>query len=107
MQHQQGGGMSPPQQPWASPPQQPVGGPPRRPRFSWLALVAAVIAVVALVVGVIGLFRPTSGSAPATSVASSTRTGAGQDTSTADHALCSAIAPLMAEYDRTSNNWTE
>nr|WP_232425883.1 hypothetical protein [Mycobacterium sp. JS623] len=72
-----------------------------------MALVAAVIAVAALVVGIIGLFRPSSGSAPATSIASPTRTAAGQDTSTADHALCTAIAPLMADYDRTSNNWTE
>jgi len=110
MHPQQGGGISPPQHPWASLPQQPAGGPPQRPRFSWLALVATVIAVAALVVGVIGLFRPTAGSAPASApAASSTSAGAptsSADTSAADRALCNAIAPLMTDYDRASNDWT-
>jgi len=97
--------MSPPQQPWASPPQQPVGGPPQRPRLSWLALVAAVIAVAALVIGVIGLFRPTSGSAPASAPASTAAPTSSADTSAADRALCNAIAPLMGDYDRISNDW--
>ncbi len=97
--------MSAPQQPWGPPPSQPT---PQRPRFSWLALVAMVIAVAALVVAVVGLVRASAGStkvsAPATSAASASPTPSA-DNSPADRALCNAIAPLMGDYDQTSNAW--
>jgi len=44
------------------PPQQPA---PRRARFSWTALIAAVLAAAALVMAVIALIRPTPAAIPA------------------------------------------
>ena len=44
------------------PPQQPA---PRRARFSWTALIAAVLAAAALVMAVIALIRPTPAATPA------------------------------------------
>ena len=106
MHPQQGGGVGA-QQPLTPPVQQPVGGPPRRARFPWMTLVVALVSVAALVVGVLALTRPNSAPAPVSAPASpsSTAPTPATDTSTADRALCTAIAPLLAEDDRTSNAW--
>ena len=74
-----------------------------------MAAVAAaiVVAVAALVVGIISLVHPLSSAHPSAPVAaptSSTQTPA-QNTTDADRALCTAIAPLMAESDRSANAW--
>lgn len=99
------------QQPWLSPPQpvqRPVSDPPRQQRFSWLALVAAVVAVAALFVGAIGLTRSRPTSLPtapvSTSSAAPTQT-ISADAASADKALCTTIAPLMTNYDRTTSDW--
>lgn len=93
------------------PPQQPA---PRRARFSWAAmarfswaaLIAAVLAAAALVVTVIALIRPTPAAIPASAPITTTPAPAQpQDTTTADRALCTAIAPLMTEIDRISNTY--
>jgi len=84
-------------------PQQPV---PRRARFPWAALVAAVLAAAALVVSVIALIRPTPAAIPASAPVTTTPAPAQpQDTTTADRALCTAIAPLMTDINRVSNTY--
>lgn len=83
---------------WVGRPQQ------RRPRFSWMALVALVVAAAALVTAIIGLARSESseGRAPAGSVAASpSSTTRPANTTGADRAFCSGIAPLMAESDKS------
>jgi len=64
--------------------------------------VAILLATAALVVGVVGLARPTPApvAAAPTSAPSTPTPG---DTTAADRALCTAIAPLMGENDRFSN----
>jgi hypothetical protein len=85
------------------PSQQPA---PRRARFSWKALIAAVLAAAALVVTVIALLRPTPAAIPASAPITTTPAPAQpQDTTTADRALCTAIAPLMTEINRISNTY--
>lgn len=85
------------------PRQQPA---PRRARFSWTALIAAVLAAAALVVSVIALIRPTPAAIPASAPITTTPAPAQpQDTTTADRALCTAIAPLMTEINRISNTY--
>ncbi|WP_317188931.1 hypothetical protein [Mycobacterium avium] len=69
-----------------------------------MALAALIAASAALVVGTIALGRTTE-STPSAQNASSTSTSPAGDTKAADRALCTAIAPLMAEDDRTSNTW--
>lgn len=86
-------------------PQQPA---PRRARFSWKALIAAVLAAAALLVTltVIVLIRPTPAAIPASAPITTTSAPAQpQDTTTADRALCTAIAPLMTEVNRISNTY--
>jgi hypothetical protein len=107
--HPQPGDQSGAAQPWSPPPQQAAPGPARRPRFSWMGLFGAVVAAAALAVAIIALIRSQPVAEPSSSVpaatASATTTAAAQDTSAADRALCTAIAPLMGDYDRTSNAW--
>jgi hypothetical protein len=107
MNPQQGGelGVGQPVDPLTGrpPPQQPA---PRRARFSWKALIAAVLAAAALVVTVIAVMRPTPAAIPASAPITTTPAPAQpQDTTTADRALCTAIAPLMTEINRISNTY--
>jgi hypothetical protein len=83
---------------WVGQPQQ------RRPRFSWLALCALVVAVAALVVGIAALVRPTSASPPAGPASSSSAHPSG--TTEANRAFCTAIAPLMAESDKSAQAYS-
>jgi hypothetical protein len=80
-----------------------------RPRFSWTTLAALITAIAALVVAIIALVQPGQGTEPAppSPAASATTTRPAGDTKTADRALCTAIAPLMAEDDRTSNTFID
>jgi hypothetical protein len=105
MNPQQGGeiGVS---QPWMPPMPHPRRQAPRRPRFSWITVIATVLAAAALVVGVIALIRPTPSASPASAPRSSAPTLAQpQDITTADRALCTAIAPLMTEDDHQVNTY--
>jgi hypothetical protein len=72
-------------------------------------LVIAVVAVAALVIGATALNRAgtdiRSAAMPVTASPSAVPTPSA-DTLAADRALCTATAPLMADYDRTSNEWT-
>lgn len=89
--------------PWVAPPQQ------RRPRFSWMALLALVVASAALVTAIIGLTRSDSaagraqGGPAAATPSSSTRP---VDTAAANRALCTEIAPLMAESDKSAQAYS-
>ena len=92
----------------------PPGGPPGydwryaapAPRRSKLLAAGVVLAILlataALVIGIVLLVRPAPAppaASPAPATSSATTTG---DTTDADRALCTAIAPLMAENDRTT-----
>jgi hypothetical protein len=69
---------------------------------------AILLAVAALVVGIIGLVRPGAPAHPSTPSAaptSSTQAPA-QTTTDADRALCTAIGPLMADYDREARAYS-
>jgi hypothetical protein len=101
-----GGPPAPPGPPpadWRYPPP-----PTRRGRGLPIAVAAAIVlATAALVVGIVDLALPSQTAAP---VAPSTTPAAatpmpGQDTTAADRALCTAIAPLMGESDRTTNTY--
>jgi hypothetical protein len=110
--------------PYGPPPHVPGGAPappPGQPPYGWQqvpqpprhrgskvlaagVIAAIVLATAALVVGIVDLTRST----PAPAVASSgpsTPTAPAGDTSTADRALCTAIAPLMGENDRINNTY--
>jgi len=64
------------------------------------AVIALLVAIAALIVAIVAVNRPSSSQAnPAPPTTTSTRT---TDTAVADHALCTAIAPLMGEIDRVS-----
>jgi hypothetical protein len=72
-------------------------------------VTTALIALAALAVGIAALVtRPTPapGAAPSSAAASPRPTPTG-DTSAADRALCTAIAPLMAENDHTNNAYVK
>jgi hypothetical protein len=75
-----------------------------RPRFSWLALCALVVALGALVVGIAALVRPITAPPPAAPTSSSSAHPAG--TTEANRAFCTAIAPLMAESDRSAQAYS-
>lgn len=95
-----------------TPPVAPPGGnrpyaplPPRRSTSKASAIatgVAIVIATAALVVGTIGLVRPSTSAAPVagTTLPPSPHTAA--DSTAANRSLCTAIAPLMSESNRTA-----
>ncbi|WP_234714218.1 hypothetical protein [Mycolicibacterium chlorophenolicum] len=73
-------------------------------------MTTALIALAALAVGIVSLVtRPAPAPAAATPapVAAAPNATPASDTSAADRALCTAIAPLMAESDRFSNAWTD
>lgn len=61
----------------------------------------AAISLASLGVGITALTKHSSSAANTPAVASSP----GADSSAADRALCTAIAPLMAEDDKKSNAW--
>ena len=65
-------------------------------------IVAILLAAAALVVGIVDLAKPTPPAAAAATTATPTAPQTG-DTSAADRALCTAIAPLMGENDKFSN----
>jgi len=88
---------------WVAQPEQ------RRARFSWMALCALVVAAAALVVGITGLTRSESfgGRAPSGSVAASPSSATPPASTTdANRAFCSAIAPLMAESDKSAQAYS-
>jgi hypothetical protein len=85
---------------WVGQPQQ------RRPQFSGVALLALIVAVAALVISVLGFARANSAgnrtqAGPA--AASSSSMTRPVDTTAANRALCTDIAPLMTESDRTGH----
>jgi hypothetical protein len=91
-----------PMQPWP-------GQPEPRHRFSWLALAALVVAVGALVTAIIGFTRSegSGGRAPSGSVAASpSSTTRPSNTTDANRAFCTDIAPLMAESDKTAQTYS-
>jgi hypothetical protein len=67
------------------------------------------LATAALVMSVVGLARPTPAPVAAAPTSTSTSTSpsgsSAVDTTTADLALCTAIAPLMGENDQFSNTY--
>lgn len=82
---------------------------PRRPRFSWMALFALVVAAAALVTAIIGLARSESfgGRAPSGSVAASpSSTTRPSNTTDANRAFCTDIAPLMTESDKSAQAYS-
>jgi hypothetical protein len=97
--HPQQGGDTRFVQAWAAQPGQ------RRPRFSWLALCALVVASAALVVGIAALVRPTPAPPPAAAPASSSSAHPA-GTTEANRAFCTAIAPLMAESDKSAQAYS-
>ena len=94
---------APPGHDWRSAP------PPPRPSKGMAIAVAAAIllATAALVVGVIDLTRPATPAAPAASTSTTPApTSAPVDVTAANRALCTAIAPLMTESDRTAKAYS-
>lgn len=81
--------------------------PPRRSRklLGGGVVLAIVLAAAALVIGIVLLARPTP-TPPAPAMSTENTTPAG-DTKDADRALCTAIAPLMAETDRITKAWVD
>lgn len=98
--------------PWSPPAgQPPVPGPPRRRGFSWATASVGLVAVAALIVGILALTKPSPGPAPSSAGSpstspSSTSTPAA-DTTSANKALCQAIAPLMTESDSVTNAYID
>ena len=85
--------------PWPPPGgHQPVPGPPKRSGFPWGTVLVGLIGIAALVVGIIALIKASGSTTPTPSLAAPT-SSTPADTSSADRALCHAIAPLMAESD--------
>ena len=82
---------------------------PRRSKGVPIAVAAAIlIATAALVVGIVNLVRPAKTVTPTapTAVPTAATPTPGQDTTAGDHALCTAIAPLMRENDRISKAYS-
>jgi hypothetical protein len=109
-------GVPAPGPPASSPP---PGGPPGydwryappAPRRSKLLAAGVVLAILlaagALVIGIVLLVRPAPAppaAPPQPATSNATATG---DTTAADRALCTAIAPLMGESDRLSNAYVD
>lgn len=71
--------------------------------------ITALISLAALAVGIVALVtRPTPAPAAAAGTAPTVpSTAPGGDTSAADRALCTAIAPLMTENDQTNNAYVK
>jgi hypothetical protein len=87
-----------------------AGGPyaPPTPRRNTKLLTAGVVLAIllaasALVIGTILLVRPAPAPPAASPAPATTSTTPASNTTDADRALCSAIAPLMAEDDQFSN----
>lgn len=108
-----GGPFGPPPGPgpsgYGAPPPPPVFLPPR-PRRLRTALAAAgillavVLAASALVVALTGRTSSESSTAPAPA-GNPAATSDTASTEVADRGLCTAIGPLMAEYDKTATAW--
>jgi len=79
--------------------------PSNQRRFSWMSLITLMMALAALVVGIVALATRPAPSDVAATQPNQPATATPSDTTEADRALCTAIAPLMAEDDRTSNTW--
>jgi hypothetical protein len=102
-----GGPFTPPPGPSAPPPPAFGSGGGWRPRGGGFAIALGIVAIVAAVAAlIVALVRGGESSVTTTPTAQPTTSStptAGGDTTAADKALCQAIAPLMAENDRTSN----
>ncbi len=105
-----------PRAPGGFPPNAPAGPgwtppPEQRPRrggglLAGLGIaLALLLSAAALVVGVVALVRQPATSASSASSTTSAPSQAG-DTTAADRALCTAIAPIMGDSDRVSNAYT-
>lgn len=70
----------------------------RNTRMALAVALVGLLAAAALVVGIVDLTRAPTSTTPA--AASPT------DTTAANRALCTAIAPLMSESDRVAKTWT-
>lgn len=92
----------PGQWPYTSPP-------PRRNKGTAIAIAAvALVATAALVVGIIALSRSsTSTSTAAANPTTLAPTSAPADTTSANRALCTAIAPLMGDSDRSARAYSD
>jgi hypothetical protein len=75
-----------------------------RARRAWVAPAALIAALAALAVGTVALVQG-RGHEHAVAVATTSTAAAAGDTESADRALCTAIAPLMAEDNRAANGW--
>jgi hypothetical protein len=78
--------------------------PPRRSKGMAIAVAAAIVlAIAALVIGIVDLTRSSPAAAPAaTTPTAPGPTSAPADTTSANRALCTAIAPLMTEDNRVA-----
>jgi hypothetical protein len=83
--------------------------PPRRSKGTAFALaVVALVAVAALVMSIVDLTRsPISTNSAASNPTTSAGTSPPADTTAANRALCSAIAPLMTENNRVSKTLSD
>lgn len=111
--HEQASGPQGPGQvtgpPVAPPGQWPYAPPsPRRSKGMAIAVTAAILlAASALVVGIVDLNRSPASTGPAASTANtSAPTAAPTDTTAANRALCTAIAPLMTDSNRTAKAYS-
>jgi hypothetical protein len=68
-------------------------------------VLAILLAAGALVIGIVLLVRPTPAPPPASPAPATPGATATDNTTDADRALCTAIAPPMAESDRTTKAW--
>jgi hypothetical protein len=81
--------------------------PTPRNKGTAIAVASIVLAAAALIVAVIALTRSPTSTAPGASTASKpAQTTAPADTTAANRSLCTAIAPLMADSDRTAQAYS-
>ena len=88
----------------------PVFQPPRRGRLKTALaaagiILAVVLAASALVVALTTRVGSNNSNRAAPSAGDPTASSSPASTEQADRALCTAIAPLMTEYDKTSSAW--
>jgi hypothetical protein len=94
----------PPQPPAFGMSNQSAGG-GRRGVFVGVGVVVAILlAAAALVIALVGRGKQADGTPPVASSTSATQSPT-TDTAATDRALCEAIAPLMSETDKTSNDF--
>ena len=81
---------------------------PRRSRLLTAGVVVAILlATAALVIGIVLLVRPAPAQPAAIPTPATPSATAPGDTTEADRALCTAIAPLMGETDRITKAWVD